>query len=103
MAFRTGRRNGFVNGPHRLRRAEKRCHCLLRKGFALAPNEKYVPLEYALGLLALGDFRYREKARELLTRSISLPAKDAYEWILHAKAVETLDSLNESDDDDDDD
>lgn len=73
------------------------------RAFALAPNEKYVPLEYALGLLALGDFRYREKARELLTRSISLPAKDAYEWILHAKAAEVLDSLNESDDDDDDD
>lgn len=73
------------------------------RALALAPNEKYVPLEYALGLLALDDFRYQKKARELLTRSISLPAKDAYEWILHAKAAEVLDGLNESDDDDDDD
>lgn len=72
------------------------------KALAIAPDEKSVPLEYALGLLALDDFGYREKARELLTRSISLPAKDAYERILHVKAVEVLDSLNESDDDDDD-
>ena len=73
------------------------------RALSLAPNEKSVPLEYALGLLALDDFREREKARELLTRSISLPAKDAYERILHAEAVEALNSLNESDDDDDDD
>ncbi len=73
------------------------------RALALAPNEKSVLLEYALGLIALDDFRYQKKARELLTRSISLPAKDAYERILHAEAVEALNSLNESDDDDDDD
>ena len=32
VAFGIGWRNGFVHGPHRLRCAEKGCHCLLRKG-----------------------------------------------------------------------
>jgi len=73
------------------------------KALVLAPNAKSVPLQYALGLLALDSFQYREKARNLLTRSIKLPAKDAYERILHTEAVEALNSLNESDDDDDDD
>ena len=73
------------------------------KALALAPNAKYVPLEYALGLLALDNVQYREKARDLLMRSISLPAKDAYERMQHTKAVETLNILNEFDDDDDDD
>ena len=36
-------------------------------------------------------------------RSIGLPAKDAYERILHAEAVAALNSLNESEDDDEDD
>ncbi len=73
------------------------------RALILAPNAKDVLLQYALGLLALDDYQYREKARDLLTRSIGLPAKDAYERILHIEAVEALDSLNESDDDDDDD
>ena len=70
------------------------------RALALAPNAKAVPLQYALGLIALDDFKYHEKARNLLMRSIGLPAKDAYERILHTEAVEALDNLNESDDDD---
>ena len=72
------------------------------KALVLAPNAKSVPLQYALGLIALDDYQYREKARDLLMRAIGLPAKDAYERILHTEAVEALDNLNESDDDDDD-
>ncbi len=72
------------------------------RALVLAPNAKDVPLQYALGLIALDDYQYREKARDLLTRAIGLPAKDAYERILHIEAVEVLNSLNESDDDDDD-
>ncbi len=72
------------------------------RALILAPNAKDVLLQYALGLIALDDFRYQQKARDLLMRSIKLPAKDAYERILHIEAVEALDSLNESDDDDDD-
>ncbi len=73
------------------------------RALALAPNAKSVPLQYALGLLALDNFQYRKKARDLLMRSIGLPAKDAYERILHAEAVAALNSLNESEDDDEDD
>lgn len=73
------------------------------KALALAPDAKYVPLQYAFGLLALDSFKYREKARDFLMRSIKLPAKDAYERILHTEAVKALDSLDEYDDDDDDD
>ena len=72
------------------------------RALVLAPNEKAVLLQYALGLMALDDFKYQEKARDLLMRSIKLPAKDAYERILSTEAAEALDSLNESDDDDDD-
>ena len=73
------------------------------RAVVLAPNAKYVPLEYALGLLALDDFQYREKVRNLLERAISLPAKDAYERILHTEAVALLNSLDESDEEEDDD
>ncbi len=72
------------------------------RALALAPDAKAVPLQYALGLIALDDYQYREKARDLLMRAIGLPAKDAYERILHIEAVEALDNLNKSDDDDDD-
>lgn len=73
------------------------------RALALAPNAKAVPLQYALGLIALDDYQYREKARDLLMRAIGLPAKDAYERMLHTEAIEALDNLNEFDDDDDDD
>ena len=71
------------------------------RALVLAPNAKAVPLQYALGLLALDSSQYREKARNLLMRAIKLPAKDAYERILHTEAVEALNNLDEYDDDDD--
>jgi len=73
------------------------------KALALAPNSKPVHLQYALGLMALNDSRYRKKVQDLLTRAINLPAKDAYERILHTRAVESLNSLEEYYEDDDDD
>ena len=81
---------------------EKDAIASFERASALAPNAKYVPMQYALGLLALDDYQYREKARNLLMRAVGLPAKDAYERILHIEAVKALNSLNESDDDDDD-
>ena len=59
-----------------------------------APEEKIVPLEYAIGLLDLDDDEYREQARRLLQRAIELPAKDAYDDLIHQKAVETLAALD---------
>ena len=66
------------------------------RALVLAPHAKDVPLEYALGVLALDNVKYREKAQDLLMHAIRLPAKDAYERILHTKAVERLNSLNAS-------
>ena len=63
-----------------------------------APEEKIVPLEYAIGLLDLDDDDYREQARKLLQRAIELPVKDAYDDLVHQKAVETLAALDSSGD-----
>ena len=60
----------------------------------LAPGSIAGPLEYALGMLALDEARYREKARAMLKRAIGIPAADAYERILHARAVERLEALD---------
>ena len=65
----------------------------LERAFELAPDKKAVPLEYALGLLALDEDEYREKARGLLKRAVELPAKDAYENLLHKRAVKRLRAL----------
>ncbi len=59
-----------------------------------APEEKIVPLEYAIGLLDLDDDDYREQARKLLQRAIELPVEDAYDDLVHQKAVETLAALD---------
>ena len=63
-----------------------------------APEEKIVPLEYAIGLLALDDDEYRKQARRLLRRAIELPSKDAFDDLVHRKAVETLAALDSLDD-----
>ena len=63
-----------------------------------APEEKIVPLEYAIGLLALDDDDYRKQARRLLQRAIKLPTKDAFDDLIHQKAVETLAALDSFDD-----
>lgn len=63
-----------------------------------APEEKIVPLEYAIGLLDLDDDEYRKQARRLLQRAIELPVKDAFDDLIHQKAVETLAALDSLDD-----
>lgn len=63
-----------------------------------APEEKIVPLEYAIGLLNLDDDEYRKQARRLLQRAIDLPVKDAFDDLIHQKAVETLAALDSLDD-----
>ena len=61
-----------------------------------APETKFVNLEYALGLLILDEDEYRGRARKLLARAIELPAKDAYDRLLHKRAVERLKALDAS-------
>lgn len=65
------------------------------RSLELAPQEKIVLLEYALGLLGLNPEDNRKKARDLLERAISLPAKDAHDRILHRKAIEQLAALDD--------
>ena len=66
------------------------------KAVAGAPQVKAVYLEYALGLLALDEDEYRDRARGLLARAIEIPAKDAYDRILHRRAAERLKALDVS-------
>ena len=64
------------------------------RALELAPDEKVVFLEYANGMMLLGRSRNREQARELLSRAIDLPPKDAYDRILQELAVEQLAALD---------
>ena len=68
----------------------------LRRAFELAPDAKDVPRQYALGLLELDEDEYRDRARALLKRSIALPAKDAFERLVHKLAVRRLRALDAS-------
>ena len=61
-----------------------------------APDEKLVPFEYALGLLNMDDHDYREKARRLLVRAIEMPGKDAYDAIIHQRAIGWLARIDAS-------
>ena len=64
------------------------------RALELAPQEKIVFLEYALGLLSLDAIGNREQALDLLKRAIPLPQKDAHDRIIHRKAVEQLATLD---------
>ena len=65
-----------------------------KRALELAPQEKVVLLEYALGLLSLDAIGNREQARDLLERAIRFPQKDAHDRIVHRKAVEQLAALD---------
>ena len=87
-----GRAGGFV--ARMLGATRKKANQYFERGLELGPDVKEVYFEYAYGLLALNPKRNRERARELLTQGLELPAKDAFERILHDKAVERLAGLD---------
>ena len=60
------------------------------RALELTPRDKVALYEYALGLLSLDAEKNRAKARDLLERAIRLPPKDAFERLVHKKAVERL-------------
>ena len=64
------------------------------RALELAPQEKIVLLEYALGLLSLDAIGNHAMARDLLERAIKLPSKDAHDRIIHRKVVERLAALD---------
>ena len=63
------------------------------RALELAADEKVVLVEYAFGLLCLERRGNRRRAHELLTRAIEAPSRDAFERLLHQKAVEQLAAL----------
>ena len=68
--------------------SRKRALAHYERALELAPDEKLVYLEYALGLLLLKKKKDRKKARDLLSRAIETPPKDAYDRLLHELSVE---------------
>jgi tetratricopeptide (TPR) repeat protein len=65
-----------------------------QKAFELAPEQKAVNFEYAIGLLILDNEDYADRAREMLQRAVELPGVDAYDNIVHDRAVSKLAELN---------
>ena len=66
------------------------------RALELAPDSKAASVECALGLLALDENKYRDKARGLLKRAIEIPTKDAYDRLLDNLALERLGALDTS-------
>lgn len=74
--------------------SKKRALAHYKQALELAPEEKGVLVEYGLGLLLLNHKKYREPAHDLLLRATRIPSKNAYEQILHQRAVEKLAGLD---------
>ncbi|MCE2453671.1 MAG: hypothetical protein J4F48_12840 [Nitrospinae bacterium] len=72
---------------------EEKALAHFERALALAPRDKVALYEYALGLLSLDAEGNRAKVRGLLERAIGLPPKDAFERLVHQKAVERLAAL----------
>ena len=70
--------------------SEEKALAHFERALELAPRDKTALFEYALGLLSLGADKYRAKARGLLERAIRLRPKDAFERLIHQRAVERL-------------
>ena len=64
------------------------------QALALAPDRNVVLLEYAPGLPLLEGEKRRAQARDLLVRAIELPPQDAFQRILHQRAIERLAALD---------
>lgn len=69
-------------------------HVHFERALELAPRDKVALFEYALGLLSLDADENRAKARDLLERAIRLRPKDAFERLIHRKAVEQLTAIS---------
>lgn len=65
-------------------------HAHFERALELTPRDKVALFEYALGLLSLDAAGNRAKARGLLERATGLPPNDAFERLIHRKAVERL-------------
>ena len=74
--------------------SEEKALAYFERALELAPRDKVVLFEYALGLLSLDAAKNRAKARGLLERAVRLAPKDALERLIHQKAVERLAAMD---------
>lgn len=63
------------------------------RALELAPDDKPTLYQYALGILLLDRNSNYGQARDLLTRAVRTPSKDAYDRIKHELAVTLLEDL----------
>lgn len=63
------------------------------RALELAPDDKHTLYQYAHGILLLDRNSNYEQARDLLTRAVKVPSKDAYDRITHELAVDLLEDL----------
>lgn len=64
------------------------------RALELAGDEPIMRIEYALGLLALDRRAHRAQARALLRQALDMPARNAYDRILHEQAAAQLAELD---------
>ncbi len=65
-----------------------------KKAIRLAPGEKVMYVQYALGLLLLNENANRDQARELLEQAVGMPSRDAHDRLFHQMAIEQLSALS---------
>ncbi len=63
------------------------------RALVLAPESKVVLLEYALRLPELDRKGGRERARELLSKAVEIPVRDAYDGFIQQRIVAELAAL----------
>ena len=73
--------------------SEEKALAHFKRALELAPRDKVALYEYALGLLSLDAEGNRARARDLLERATGLPPKDAFERLVHQKALNRLAAL----------
>lgn len=86
-------RNGGAMARVMFGASNKRAMAHYDQALRLAPESKNVLYHYAAGLLIIDPEENRSEARAYLTRAVEAPSADAYERILHERALEQLASL----------
>ena len=66
------------------------------RALELAPDSKVVLMEYGVRLARLDEESGTERAREMLSRALDLPVRDAYEEYVHLDVLDGLDALKGS-------
>ena len=74
---------------------KKEAAARFERALELAPQSRVVLVDYALRLPKLDRKAGRERAKELLSKAVSLPVRDAYDGFVHEQAVAELKALKE--------